>query len=295
MSTVATPPAVNGSNVPVAQVPFDQRSVKFTPLAEADPIEISVGMVKNILAVRSRSGREPIAADVMKFLMLCKSRRLNPFVGDAYLLGYDSQDGSTNWSLITAIQALRKRAEANPQYDGCRCGVIVLVDGQPVEREGALLLDGDKCVGGWAVVERKDRKVATKAAVKLSVYDTGRSRWKKDPGGMITKVAEAAALRQAFPSDLAGLYIRDEFDRESEGSQTPISSATGVAGLKEKLHMADIPAPQAESDDVDQSAPDDDGNQEAERSASEMTPEELADLEREAKGGKLFNTSKQYE
>lgn len=236
------------------------RSVRFTPLAESEPIEISVGMVKNILAVRSRSGREPGQSDIIKFMMLCKSRGLNPFVGDAYLLGYDNQDGQTQWTLITAIQALRKRAEANPQFDGCPHGVVVIDrDGQLVDRDGALTLEGDKIVGGWAYAYRKDRAHTPRTTVKFSAYDTGRSRWKKDPSGMISKVAEAAGLREAFPSDLAGLYIRDEFDSDGDAAERQAESAPkGVAGLKEQLtgmaaHVTPAAAPQAD-DEPDQSA-----------------------------------------
>jgi hypothetical protein len=38
------------------------------------------------------------------------------------------------------------------------------------------------------------------------------SRWKKDKAGMIVKVAEAAALRSAFPVSTAGMYIHEEAD-----------------------------------------------------------------------------------
>ncbi len=279
---------------------FMKRSVKFTPLAESEQIEVSVGMVKNVLAVRSKSGKEPQPADIMKFMMLCKSRQLNPFVGDAYLLGYDSKDG-TKWNLITAIQALRKRAEANPKYRGTECGVIVRgADNARIEREGAMIDDGEKLIGGWAKVYRDDRSIPTYASVKFSVYDTGYSRWQKDPGGMIVKVAEAASLRQAFPSDLAGLYIRDEFSGDSEPLDTTVPKVSGIAGLKSQLKDPTITAPpyvEPERDteeikrqdamDVDQR---DDGSTGASAidpyagDASAPSPEEIAEQEAAAKG-----------
>lgn len=305
MSTATAPPNNRQQTAQAAptkqQSDFDElmkRSVKFTPLAESEPIEISVGMVKNILAVRSKSGREPHFADITKFMMLCKSRGLNPYVGDAYLLGYDNRDGQTQWSLITAIQALRKRAEANPQCDGCRHGVTLLVDGQIVEREGALILDGEKLVGGWSEVYRKDRKYPARASVKFSVYDTGRSRWAKDPGGMISKVAEAAGLREAFPSDLAGLYIRDEFDSDgdtAERSSEP--AAKGIAGLKDRLQDAAAstqPAPvhTEEGPDVDADQRTDDsrdgidepGSYDEQENCALPTAEERAEMEAAASG-----------
>lgn len=319
MSTV-TAPVANGANVPVPALPFDQRAVRFTPLAESEAIEISVNMVKNILAVRSKSGKEPQPADIMKYMMLCKSRKLNPFVGDAYLLGYDSKDG-TKWNLITAIQALRKRAEANPKYRGTECGVIVRgADNTRIEREGAMVDDGEKLLGGWAKVHREDRSMPTYASVKLSVYDTGMSRWGKDPGGMISKVAEAAALRQAFPSDLAGLYIRDEFDG---GIAENVPAAVGgMAGLKNRLqaHEGEMPAPApresrrdtgdvsdetdqrvSEVDDANQGASPDQGVQvEPAGNPASASPEELAEQEQATKGRKgkqssLIDTGDQHQ
>lgn len=224
----ATKPKANGD-----VVKFEDSSVEYLPLAETEPIRITVGMVKNMLAVRSRSGQEPAARDIMTYMMLCKSRKLNPFVGDAYLLGYDTQDG-TKWSLITAVQALRKRAEANPDYDGCQRGVIVERNGDLVEREGSVLLDGEKLIGGWSVCKRKGHSLPYRETVNLSVYSTGKSRWGKDPAGMIVKCAEAASLRRAFPSDLAGLYVREEFESD-ERPQTHVDQATGMEGLRSRL------------------------------------------------------------
>lgn len=274
---------------------FMKRSVRFKPLAEAEEITISVGMVRNILAVRSKSGRSPGDADIIKFMTLCKSRALNPFVQDAYLLGYDTQDGTTQWSLITAIQALRKRAEINKEYDGCRHGIILLINGELIEREGALTLDGERLVGGWAEVHRKDRKLPTRVTVKFSVYDTGRSRWKKDPSGMISKVAEAAGLREAFPSDLAGLYLREEFEGtgSEDAASAPGDAPRSVApkDLNElAARIAPSPGPSDDRDDADQSRDeshdgiDEPAPDETAGDPQQMTPEESRDLEQQASG-----------
>lgn len=241
-------------------VKFEDRSVEYVPLAEAESIRITVGMVKNTLAVRSRSGAEPAERDLLTYMMLCKSRRLNPFVGDAYLLGYDTQDG-TKWSLITAVQALRKRAEAHPDYDGCQRGVIVERNGDLVEREGSIVLDGETLIGGWALCKRKGQSLPYRETVKLSVYTTGKSRWNKDPAGMIVKCAESAALRRAFPSDLAGLYLREEFESEDK-PQVQVPQATGIEGLRNRLSIAppqqDATVVQHESGDVIDAEPSDD-------------------------------------
>ncbi len=85
------------------------------------------------------------------------------------------------------------------------------IGGGPIlEREGDLVYDDEKLLGGWAKVYRKDREIPFYRRLKLATFNTNRSRWEKDPAGMIVKCSEADALRTAFPSHLGGLYIEEE-------------------------------------------------------------------------------------
>lgn len=186
------------------------KSVTYRPFGEREEITLSFGQVKNFISAKTRKGMVASDADIVKFIMLCKARELNPWVGDAYLVGYDGQDGPS-FSLITSLQALFKRAEANPAFDGLQSGVIVRQpDGTILEREGDFVLPNENLLGGWAKCYRKDRKVPFYDALNLSTYDKGRSQWDKDKSGMICKTAEASVLRKAFPSQLSSLYIQQE-------------------------------------------------------------------------------------
>lgn len=188
----------------------NNRVIEYTPFGESKPIKLSLAIVRSHIAVPTKKGNHPSDSELMKFIMLCQARELNPWVGDAYLVGYDSQDGP-KFSLITAIQALLKRAEVNPEFDGLESGVIVeRGNGDIKERLGDLLLNGEKLVGGWAKCYRKDRSVPFSEALNLGTYNTGRSQWAKDPAGMIVKCAEASVLRKAFPSQVGSLYIEQE-------------------------------------------------------------------------------------
>lgn len=188
------------------------RSVKFTPFAEQEEIELSFGQVKSYISARTKKGLPANDADIVKFMMLCKARQLNPWVGDAYLVGYDTSDGP-QFSLITSMQALMKRAEASPDFDGMESGVIVRTKDGIVERQGDATYPGETLIGGWAKLWKKNVSRPFYDSLNLGTYDKGHSQWNKDKAGMIVKCAEASVLRKAFPSQLSGLYTRDEGGR----------------------------------------------------------------------------------
>ncbi len=188
---------------------YEKTSVEIIPFGTDERIKLNIKIVQNMVAVPTRSGKLPDVNQCMKFIMLCKARHLNPFEGDAYLIGYDTQSGP-QFSLITAHQVFLKRAEASEGFDGMESGVVVKTSNGIEEREGDLTFEGDDLLGGWAKIYRKDRTRPFYRRLKLSTFNTGQSRWAKDPAGMIVKCAEADALRSAFPTHLGGLYISEE-------------------------------------------------------------------------------------
>lgn len=185
------------------------RRISYVPQGETAAIELNVEMVKKFLVKPTKSGAMPSAADVLKFVMLCKAREMNPWVGDAYLVGYDGKDGP-EYSLITSVHALHKRADRCPEYDGLTAGVIVKTADGLQEIAGCCYADGGELVGGWARVKRKDRSEPYYASLRLQSFDKGRSLWNSDKSGMVRKCAVAAALREAFPNHTSGLYTSDE-------------------------------------------------------------------------------------
>src|ERR1041385_5103292 len=118
----------------------NERSIEIMPLGSDEKIKLSVKIVQNLIAVKTRTGKIPDADQCMKFLMLCKAKHLNPFEGDCYLLGYDTQTGP-QFSQITAHQVFLKRAEASEQFDGMESGVIYKDPTGINEREGDIVYD----------------------------------------------------------------------------------------------------------------------------------------------------------
>lgn len=214
-----------------------EKELIYKPLGEDREISLTVNMTKRFLTRPTRNGTVASNEDVIKFMMLCQARQLNPWVGDAYLVGYDGERGA-EFSLITAVQALEKRAEMHPHYDGMEHGILIARDDGSIEhRAGTFWMPNELLVGGWAKVYRKDRSRPEYVSLQLAAFNKGRSLWKSDPAGMINKCARAAALRHSFPSQTGGLYLEEEvrgqvdtIDVQSSLPQTgaPVSQLNGL-------------------------------------------------------------------
>lgn len=202
----------------------DSKIMEYTPYGACDSIKLSIAIIRNLVAVKTRSGATCSENDAIKFMMMCKARLLNPFEGDAFLIGYDGKDGPT-FSLITAHQAFLKRAELNKEYDGMKSGVIVETDGRLTEQEGDFYTPDQRVAGGWATVFFKNRKVPMHKKVRLERFKKNFGIWLDDAAGMICKCAEADALRSSFPTMLGGLYLKEELAiREEPKVSSPIFS-----------------------------------------------------------------------
>lgn len=195
------------------------RSVEYVPFLSEQQIKLTPRMVLRFMCKPTKSGKKATLEQALHFCMLCKARGLNPWEGDAFIVGYDTNNGP-EFSLITAHQAFLKRAEVHPEYDGMQSGVIVRRGTDVVEEEGDFFLEGDVLLGGWAKILFKNRATPTYKRLKLGTFDKGFGRWNTDPAGMIVKCAEADGLRSAFPNSLGGMYLEDEMPGKEESGRT---------------------------------------------------------------------------
>ena len=183
--------------------------MEYIPFGSEDKIRLTIEIVRSTIAIPTKSGKLPQDRDIVKFMMMCQAQRLNPYAGDAYLTGYDTQDGP-KFSLITAHQALLKRAEVSDHFKGMLSGVIIQTDDGITEVEGDFYLPDQVVIGGWAKVFHAKREFPFYRRIRMERFNTGYAQWKVDAAGMICKTAEADALRSAFPTMLGGLYISEE-------------------------------------------------------------------------------------
>lgn len=151
------------------------------------------------------------------FTELCKVRKLNPFLREAYLIKYKNGQPA---SLVVGKDAILKRAVLNPNYNGIKSGIIVQKeDGTIEERRGLFYIpEKERIVGGWAEVYRKDWEYPTYCSVSFEEVAQRKndgnlnSNWATKKATMIEKVAKVRALRETFVEDLAGMYEAEEMD-----------------------------------------------------------------------------------
>ena len=211
------------NKLPQTQAAKKEQSTSFQ--VNGMEVTLTPSVVRNYLV--SGDKERVTMQEVAMFINLCKFSGLNPWLKEAYCIKYGSEPAT----MVVGKEAFTKRAEANQTYDGQQSGIIVASDDTGIveHRTGTFYLPGEKIVGGWAEVFRKDRKYSTRVEVSFDEY-AGRKKdgslngqWSKKPATMIRKVAQVQALREAFPGNLAGLYTAEE-----QGQEEPVEFVTDI-------------------------------------------------------------------
>ncbi len=188
---------------------------KGTMLFQVDGMEVklSPALVRKYLVNGNGSITD---SEVVYFMQLCKARHLNPFTKDCYLIKYSSQPAT----MVVAKEALERRAVKNEKYNGKKVGIYVEnKNGELIKKDNCILLKSETIVGAWCEVYRKDWEYPVKIDVNFEEYigrtkdGTPNTNWGNRPVTMITKVAKAQALREAFVEELSGMYDSAEVEK----------------------------------------------------------------------------------
>lgn len=183
---------------------------------EGSEIKLTPSIVQNYIVGTEAQITMP---EFKFFTELCKARKLNPFLKEAYCIKYGNQPAQ----IVVGKDAVLKRAIRNADYDGMESGVIVQVKetGEVIERKGTFYLrEEENLVGGWAKVYRKNWTHPTYCSVSFDEVAQKKSdgklnaNWAGKGATMVEKVAKVRALRETFIEDLGGLYEAEEMGIE---------------------------------------------------------------------------------
>ena len=160
------------------------------------------------------------------FTSLCKARKLNPFLKEAYCIKYGKQPAQ----IVVGKDAVLKRAILNSNFGGIESGVIVrsIETGEVIERKGTFYIKAEeKLVGGWARVYRKNWTHPTYCSVSFDEVAQTKSdgslnsNWTGKGATMVEKVAKVRALRETFVEELGGMYEAEEIGVDLPSETAP--------------------------------------------------------------------------
>jgi len=147
------------------------------------------------------------------FMAVASQSGLNPFARQIYAIKrYDHQTKSEVMTPQVSIEGLRLTAERCAAYQGQTAPEWCGKDGEWKD----IWLDSDPPAGARVGVYREDRRdpiwgVVLYSEVCQRKKDGSPTKfWKDAPANQLSKCAEAAAIRRAFPQYAGKLYIDDE-------------------------------------------------------------------------------------
>lgn len=180
------------------------------------------------------------------FLKRCQASGLNPLIGEAHCIPRNDKNKGRVYTFQPSAEGMRARAGKFPDFVSVDGGAVYEKDfadidqgaGKVVHRFNAAAPRGN-LRGAWGRVTKKG---AQPTVVWLPVNSRGGDSnfWRDDHGGQLRKCSIVAALREAYPVALGGLYIAEEM-----GEAVVPSRAEAITGTAQGEVMDAAPAPPA--------------------------------------------------
>lgn len=155
---------------------------------------------EQIDTIKKTVARGASDTDLALFLEFCKARRLDPFTRQVYW---------TPKGIITSIDGFRARAEETGAYVPGPTRYEYDSDGKLI----AAHVTVRKLAGGqWFEIEE---------SAYMDEYKANTPTWTKLPRVMLSKCAEARAIRRCFPMIVGGMYEFSEMD-QAQRDERPV-------------------------------------------------------------------------
>jgi phage recombination protein Bet len=180
---------------------------------------------------------------------------LNPFANQIYAIKRKTKKGDPDaqMTIMVGIDGFRLQAQRSREYEGQTRPEWCDANGRWHE---VWLNSKAKPIAARVGVYRKNFREALYAVVHFSEYAQEyhdsftntqklQGMWAKMPANQISKCAEAAALRKAFPEELSGFYVPEEMP-QADGDEPPNMTERTVRGTESQPAAAGPAEPSQE-------------------------------------------------